>query len=254
MYLASKLIFKQNFRYFVGAGLLLLAFQAFTEVGMPSEINNLFDTVLLLVLSFFILASASFDMPFATAVRAWPAPWARFWRYGLKYLAITAIALLPPIALALSAPEDMPRLSSDFAITHFVQLVTLPLALALVGTWLAATVFDMSTGFTDALRRSGKVFVPLVWRLVLIALTNVFLRLIFGILQSAFGKAPKALVFADDGNINIMTSIFILLIFLVDLFALTLTNVAISRQFLKAEGIALPSQDDRDLAEATEPT
>jgi hypothetical protein len=254
MYLASKLIFKQNFRYFVGAGLLLLAFEALTEIGMPSEINGLFDVVLLLVLSFFIVASASFGMPFAAAIRAWPAPWARFWRYGLKYLAIAVIALLPPIALALLSPEGMPRLSSDFAVSHFVQLVTLPLALAFIGTWLAATVFDMSTGFTDALRRSGKVFIPLAWRLALVAFVNIFLRLIFGILQSAFGKAPKALVFADDGNINIMTSIFILVIYLVDLFALTLTNVAISRQFLKAEGIMLPPQGDRNLPDAIELT
>ena len=242
MYSQSRLIFRQNLRYFLAGAMCLLLSKALVEIQVNWVIDTLINSVVSLILTFCVFASFLFDKPFHSAIAALPEPWLRFFRYTLKLSAILVVFAVFGAFVELFDLRTRlgTKSSNEFIASYMGVLVVFPIVFSFWGTWLAATVFNRSQGFGEATRRAWKVFLPLVWRLLLIGILDFVIRLIFAIIYSIFGGEQKAMVLSNDGGINIGATIIILLIYLVDLFTMTMSAVAISRAFLRAEGLPIP--------------
>jgi hypothetical protein len=146
------------------------------------------------------------------------------WKNLLLMLAAMAIGVGAPLALG----------AHSFSKGGFVVLcavlmsVSYALILALVGTWPTAGIAGSTTGFVDAFGRGRRKVLPTFFRLFA-ALVLPYLAIFVLVFAASLAKYNVDDLF-QDGNLNILRAVFILVSECLETFGICYMSIALARK------------------------
>lgn len=236
MYAQIFSIIIRNWTFYVVLVLGSLGVVLFQETTGSSSSNGA-SAFLTIYLAMAVQGALIYSATFGSITEHQPGFYKIMWRYGLKAVAIAALALIlsvPVLIWQTASPNGLTFLGILF---FFVTLmVAYSVLMSFVGTWPTSSITGVGTSLKDAWRRGitsfPKTFAHLLVALVVMQVVTVLI----GFVAVAYFKGN----FIVAGSPNIPMILLSALASFIQWIGVTYAAVAVARVYIKSEADSLP--------------
>lgn len=142
---------------------------------------------------------------------------------------------------------------ADNIVSEFLLLASIfyALTLALVGTWLPASIYGRKTSIEDAFGRGRKHLFPMLWRMM-VALLGVmvitFIVMLVSVMATTFLGGHQEADLIADNSLNPPILIGTLIATAAHIWCVTYMSIVITRFYMASEGITYTERQPSELA------